>query len=322
MEGRRQPWIICGLLNLILLGHGQRSISQTNGAPDQGQEPYSLRVSVNEVSLTFHVADDQGLPINDLKVDELNILDNGKAPRKILAFQLLQDFPIRAGILMDTSESMEQHLPSNRAISIEYAQKLLRQRTDQAFVMDFGRLSKVIQPWTGDPTILSAGIHRVSAYGERRVAGTAIFDTLYRACVNQFGKIDHAASGNFILLFSDGEDNGSSLSLKEAVDACQRNNTAIYAFRTDSENSFGSSGPRTLSELASETGGRVFHDTGSDSGVYEDLRAIEADLRNQYRLIYRPAELRHNGAFHRIELKAPERVDNIKIRSGYYAPAH
>ena len=28
-----------------------------------------------------------------------------------------------------------------------------------------------------------------------------------------------------------------------------------------------------------------------------------------------------NGAFHRIELKAPERVDNIKIRSGYYAPA-
>jgi hypothetical protein len=95
MEGRRQPWMICGLLNLILLGDGRRSISQTNGAPDQGQEPYSLRVSVNEVSLTFHVADDQGLPINDLKVDELNILDNGKAPRKILAFQLLQDFPIR-----------------------------------------------------------------------------------------------------------------------------------------------------------------------------------------------------------------------------------
>jgi hypothetical protein len=104
MEGRRQPWIICGLLNLILLGHGQRWISQTNGAPDQGQEPYSLRVSVNEVSLTFHVADDQGLPINDLKVDELNILDNGKAPRKILAFQLLQDFrPVKSASVYKSS---------------------------------------------------------------------------------------------------------------------------------------------------------------------------------------------------------------------------
>jgi Ca-activated chloride channel homolog len=70
----------------------------------------------------------------------------------------------------------------------------------------------------------------------------------------------------------DGEDDGSSLSLKEAADACQRKNTAIYAFRADSENSFGSSGLRTLTELASETVGRVFHDTGSDSAVCEDLR--------------------------------------------------
>jgi Ca-activated chloride channel homolog len=282
----------------------------------------TVSVAVNEVSLTFHAEDAQGLPVNDLKVDELSLLDNGMAPGKILAFKLMQNSPIRAGILIDTSESMERGLPSNRAISIEYAQKLLRQQTDQAFVMDFGRLSNVIQPWTTDPNILIAGIRRrVSAYGERRVAGTAIFDTLYRACVYQFGKIDHATSANFILLFSDGEDNGSSLSLKEAVDACQRNNTAIYAFRTDSENGFGSVGPSTLSELASETGGRVFHDTGSESGVYEDLRAIEADLRNQYRLIYRPAELKHNGSFHRIVLKAPERVDSIKVRSGYYAPA-
>jgi Ca-activated chloride channel family protein len=314
MRGWRQPWIVCGLVTFTLFAPTE--------TPAQSEGTYTLSVPVNEVSLTFHAEDAQGLPVNDLKVDELSLLDNGKAPRKVLAFQLMQDFPIRAGLLMDTSESMERGLPSNRAISIEYAQKLLRQQTDQAFVMDFGRLSNVIQPWTRDSNVLIAGIRRVSAYGERRVAGTAIFDTLYRACVYQFGKIDHAASANFILLFSDGEDNGSSLSLKEAVDACQRNNTAIYAFRTDSENGFGSSGPRTLSELASETGGRVFHDTGSESGVYEDLRAIEADLRNQYRLIYRPAELKHNGSFHRIELKPPERVDNIKIRSGYYAPAH
>jgi hypothetical protein len=31
---------------------------------------------------------------------------------------------------------MEGYLPRNRAISIEYAQRLLRQQTDQAFVMN------------------------------------------------------------------------------------------------------------------------------------------------------------------------------------------
>jgi Ca-activated chloride channel homolog len=77
-----------------------------------------------------------------------------------------------------------------------------------------------------------------------------------------------------------------------------------------------------LTELASETGGRVFHDTGSEAGVYSDLRVIEADLRNQYRLVYKPAALKHDGSFHHIELKVPERVTSIITRSGYYAPAH
>jgi Ca-activated chloride channel homolog len=318
----RQPCVICSLLILMLSTQARRANSRTNAAAAQSAAPYNLSVSVDEVVLAFHAADAQGLPINDLKLDELSLLDNGKPPRSILAFHLLQDYPIRAGILMDTSESMEEYLHDNRAISIQYAQRLLRQQTDHAFVMDFGRMSRIVQPWTSDATTLTAGIRAVTAGGERRVVGTAIFDTVYRACLYQFGKIDHAASGNFILLFSDGEDNASSLSLKEAVNICQSTNTAIYAFRTDLKSSFGSPGPRTLAELASETGGRVFHDTGSEADIYVDLRAIEADLRNLYRLVYKPAELKHDGSFHRIELKASERVDSIVIRSGYYAPAH
>jgi hypothetical protein len=77
-----------------------------------------------------------------------------------------------------------------------------------------------------------------------------------------------------------------------------------------------------LAELAAKSGGRVFYDDGSDAEVYNDLRAIEADLRNQYRLIYKPAELKHDGSFHRIALKGPARVESIAIRSGYYAPLH
>jgi Ca-activated chloride channel family protein len=75
-------------------------------------------------------------------------------------------------------------------------------------------------------------------------------------------------------------------------------------------------------ELASQTGGRVFHDDDSEAEIDNDLRTIEADLRNQYRLVYHPSELKHDSSFHRIQLKAPERVDTITVRSGYYAPAH
>jgi len=316
-----QPRIVRWLLVLLVLSCAGGASCQTDTAVVQGPAAYSLRVAVDEVSLSVHAADANGLPIHDLKPEELGLLDNGQAPRRILVFHLLQDAPIRAGILMDTSESMGENLPGDRAITIQYAQKLLRQQTDQAFLMGFGYVSILAQPWTSDPAALIAGVRRVARGTENPRAGTAIFDSLFRACFYEFGKVGHAASGNFILLFSDGEDNASHVSEEAAVGACQRTNTAIYAFRAEKETDLSSAGARTLRELALQTGGRVFHDDDSEAEVYRDLRTIEADLRNQYRLVYKPAELKHDGSFHTIEVHVSDRVGSVVIPSGYYAPA-
>ncbi len=230
---------------------------------------------------------------------------------------------------MDTSVSVAAYLPRNRAIASEYVQRLLRQKADEAFVMDFDFESRIAQPWTSDRNALIAGMRRVTPDGVSRMGGTAIIDSIYRACLNQFGRLKDtanaagtaAASANFILLFSDGEDNASHAYLNEAVEMCQRTNTAIYAFRVHPESRF-FDGPKTLMQLASQTGGRVFKSEDSDEAIYDDLRTIEADLRDQYRLVYKPAELKHNGSFHRIQLKASERVESLEVRSGYYAPLH
>jgi len=77
-----------------------------------------------------------------------------------------------------------------------------------------------------------------------------------------------------------------------------------------------------LADLTSQTGGRIFHDDDSETEIENDLRIIEADIRNQYRLIYNPSGLRHDGSFHRVVLYTPDRTSTINVRSGYYAPAH
>jgi len=318
----RPPWIICGLLALALIPLALRTDAQTNAATAPGEESYRLQLPVDEVNLTFHAIDVHGLPINDLRLNELSLLDNGKPPRRVLAFQLLQDHPIRAGILIDTSQSMTDHIPGNRAISIDYVQRMLRQQTDQSFVMDFGYISNLKQPWTSDPVALTIGIRKATAGKENPLGGTAIFDAIFRACLYEFGKIDNAASGNFILLFSDGEDNASHTSLQETVDTCQHSNTTIYAFRPESKTGSASTGPKKLADLTSQTGGRIFHDDDSETEIENDLRIIEADIRNQYRLIYNPSGLRHDGSFHRVVLYTPDRTSTINVRSGYYAPAH
>jgi Ca-activated chloride channel homolog len=75
-----------------------------------------------------------------------------------------------------------------------------------------------------------------------------------------------------------------------------------------------------LRELAAETGGGVFIADGSEETMWRDMTMIESRMRNRYRIVYKPANFRHDGAFHQIVLQPPDRVSRIEIRSGYYAP--
>ncbi|MEO6815759.1 MAG: VWA domain-containing protein [Edaphobacter sp.] len=325
----RYFWTSCGLLIFSVVAGAQRTDSQTHelqpeiaATQSQSTGPYNLRVSVDEVILNFHAADARGLPVNDLKLDEVKLLDKGKPPRKILAFKLMQDYPIRAAILVDTSWSMHEQHAAIRAIAGKYAESVLRQQTDQAIVVDFGDRSEILQPWSSDPAALSTAIAGSTASDVSLLGNTtALYDVLYATCHYQFGKINHAASANFIMLFSDGDDDASRVSLKQAVDMCQSADTVIYTFLPEAGSGFDTAGSGTLAKLARETGGRVFNYNQSADGVDDDLRTIEANLRNRYRIIYRPPELKHDGSFHRIELVTPDRVDSLVVRSGYYAPA-
>lgn len=295
---------------------------QTGSNADQNSAAYKLQVSVDEVILTFHATDAHGLPINDLTLSEIKLFDKGIAPRRIVAFDSLIDRPVRAGILLDTSESMQQSLPESKSIAERYAQRLFRQKSDQAFLMDFGYSSEIAQSLTNDPSLLSQGIRNVRQGKMNPLGGTAIFDTIFRACFYGFGKVDATATGNFILLFSDGKDNSSHTSLEEALGACQHSNTVIYAFRVEPDSDHYSTGPKLLADLASKTGGRVFPANETEDAIWSDLKTIESEMRNQYRLVYNPANLKHDGSFHHIELQPPNRVDRIEVRSGYYAPVH
>jgi Ca-activated chloride channel homolog len=308
-----------GLLAAALIACGMHAKSQ--GRTSNAEAPsYSFSMPVDEVSLTFHASGADGRAVTDLKLADLSIYDNLKRPSRILAFELLHDAPIRAGILLDTSESMDPFIARERTIAQNYVDQFLRPPGDDAFIMNFGYVSKITQPWTSDRSALALGIRASSAGSANPLGGTSLFDTVFGACLYQFGKSERPASGNFIVLFTDGEDNSSHVDLKSTVDACQRSNTAIYAFRPrESETS---SGPKNLELLTSQTGGRVFSLHGADPEMESDLRAMEADQRNRYWLVYKPAELKHDGHFHEIYVGAPERNDHITIdvRTGYYAP--
>jgi Ca-activated chloride channel family protein len=305
----------------LVMGIGLISLGlllQVFSAQTIAQEPYTMNVAVDEVSVTFHVADFNGVPMDDLSLADLRLTDNGKKPRQIVSFEVHKSLPVRLGILVDTSRSVLDDLRLNQTIAAGYMQRYFHPAADHGFVMRFDSNAKVTQDWTTDRGDLMAGLASVASDAASRMGGTALFDALYRACRDQFGKTANVEAGNFILLFSDGVDNASHARLEDDVTMCQSTNTAIYVFSKESEH-FLSEGQKTLRDLAMKSGGHIFFDQNQTARL-SDLQLLDRNLRSQYRLVYRPDHLKRDGVFHRIRLDSPDRGGVITTRSGYYAP--
>jgi VWFA-related protein len=307
----------CGVLTLgclLLPGYVDASLAR---GQDPGT-PVTLKASVSEVNFSFRAADERGRPIEDLELADLDLRDDGRKPVRVMSFQHLTDVPVRAGVLVDTSSSMES-LPRHRQVARAYVSGMLRGSSDQAFVMRFDFETRVRQDWTNDAALLNRGIADVARDAGSRMGGTALFDSLYTTCRDKFE--EPAASGgavsNLIVLFSDGNDNRSHTRLKDVLRRCQRTNTAIYAF-SDESRPVRDGGQKVLKELAEKSGGRIFYDREGED--VQNLRLMNQDARDRYVVVYKPAQLKPDGSFHTVRLDCPKRTAFLVARRGYYAP--
>ena len=306
-----------------MYGVGDALLLMMLAAPMQvesGPGGYTLPVRVDEVSVVFSASDFEGRPIDDLTLADMRLLDNGKRQTKILKFEHRTELPLRAGILVDVSNSMQGEMHRTQMITGLFSGKILRSKSDQAFVMSFGRAQKLLQDWTSHGDELHDASLRLTEKWNGVGMGTAIYDSVYIAVRDQIAKKPELTTGtaNVILLFSDGVDNASHARLQDVMDICQQTNSRIYVFYGESKSHFGE-GQKNLRDLVAGTGGRVFY---NDDGAHalNDLRIIENDLRNNYLIAYKPSNLKDDGKFHAIRLTSPNRGGEIVTRSGYYAP--
>jgi len=280
--------------------------------------PYTLKMPVDEVKVIFHVSDRKADPVEHLKAEQVEVLDNGNLQTRMVAFREYRDLPIRVGFLLDDSPSMDKQLAWSQDIASQLISDFFRPGSDRAFTMGFGMDTRLSQNWTEDANSVSKGIADALSKQSSGHDGTAMFDAIYKACKDNFSTEEATPSGNFILLFTDGEDNSSHVWEGEAVDMCQRARTAIYVFIPEWKARV-SRGQQILEDLVSKTGGRVFYQKAQS--VHDALALAVSDMRYQYELIYSPPGLRRDGAFHHIRMKCKLAHTQIQVRSGYYAYA-
>lgn len=276
----------------------------------------TIKRDVTEVNVIFTVTDKHGRFIKDLKQADFKVLDNNQPPQGIRNFKAESNLPLRVGLLVDASNSIRDRFAFEQESAIEFLNQIIRPRSDRAFVIGFDTTAEVTQDFTDSTEKLSKGVHMLRAGG-----GTAMYDALFYACRDKLMKADQAGASvrRAIILLSDGEDNQSRVTREEAIEMAQRAEVIIYAISTN-VSGVKLHGDKVLERLAEATGGRAFFPFKVQD-VANAFSEIQDELRSQYQLAYKPAELRSDGRYHSIEILA-ENHKNLKVRArkGYFAP--
>jgi VWFA-related protein len=285
------------------------------GSAPNNETTATIRATVNEVNVVFTVTDKHGRYVKDLKKDDFSVRDDGRPATEIRSFHSETDLPLQVGLLIDASNSVRDRFKFEQESAIEFLNQTVRPRYDQAFVVGFDVTPEVTQDFTDNTEDLSRGVRALRPGG-----GTAMYDALYFACRDKLMKQPHTGPvRRAIVLLSDGDDNTSHVTREEAIEMAQRAEVIIYTIST---NVMGGRqrGDRVLERIADATGGRAFFPFQIND-VANAFGEIQDELRSQYALSYRPAELHADGHYHAIEILA-ENHKNLRVRSrhGYYAP--
>jgi Ca-activated chloride channel homolog len=290
--------------------------SETGAYPEQeGNSPLlTIHKRVDEVNVVFTAMNGHGKFVRDLSQSDFRVLDNNRPPQSILDFRRETNLPLRVGLLVDDSGSVKSRFTFEQNAAISFLRQVVRAGTDRAFVIGFNSHSKLMKDFTDNTVQLSSAIDNLRAGG-----GTALYDAIYLACKEKLLKTgDSRPVRRAIIVLSDGEDNQSQVGLGTAIQMAQRAEVVIYAISTD-DSGLVLRGDGVLEQLANSTGGRAFFPYKMND-ITKAFSAIEEELRSQYSLAYKPADLSADGRYHSIEIIALSKKVHVRARPGYYAP--
>jgi VWFA-related protein len=282
----------------------------------------TLRSTVDEVAV-FFAATDHGKSVTDLTRDEIGIRDDGKPPALVTGFLSESQLPLRLGLVIDISGSVTSRLAFEQKAGASFLQQVVTDKDDLAFVVGFANSVLLVQDFTADQAQIARGISRLTAAG-----GTALWDAVAYGADKLASLPETRPVARILVVVSDGEDNASNASLKQAIETALRGEVTIYTVSTrdyrDTTTTFNKSamelGDRALRILAEATGGSAFF-PGSLGYLNHDLAGLQQVIRGRYLVAYKPAGFKADGQYHTISISASKEGRKLRVyaRHGYYA---
>jgi len=298
-----------------------------NRGPARGAEPLRSRDgswtfrSVTEEVAVFFTATDHGKSVTNLTRNDISISDDEKPPAAVLGLHSESGLPLRLGLLIDTSESVTQRFSFEQGAAANFVKRVLTGKDDRAFVAGFSNSVVLVQDFTRDTNQISHGISQLVPIG-----GTAIWDAVSFAADKLAEGKESQPVAKVLVVISDGDDNSSTATLKQAIERAERNEVIVYTVSTrnaepgDDNELTGNRAMRVLAELS---GGAAFF-PGSPDHLNHSLEELQQVIRSRYLIAYKPALFRHDGRYRTIAITAKKSGHKLKVnsRKGYYTDAN
>ena len=303
----------------------------------QSQEPIeTIKIDTNLISVPVIVSDRENRYVHDLKVEAFRLFDN-QVEQKIAFFDSGEE-PLNVVLMLDTSLSTSGAIKDIKKAAKAFLKELRPQ--DRAMIVTFDWQEQKLSTLTSNRKELESAVNEAKV---GKMAGTVLHDSL----IDVSSRVLQPIRGRkAIILLSDGNDHGSSITPDELLRSETEADAMIYSiyYRPEALRFLGPPGPPPfpfpqpfdnaapqrprggrrgglrglgydgydlMEKLSEVTGGRFYQ--GETRNLKDTFALIAEELRHQYRLGFYPDELKRDGSVHSLAVKV--NLPDVSVRS-------
>jgi Ca-activated chloride channel homolog len=289
--------------------HQVRAVATLNGGGRVVQSirtkavGYAERVNVDVVQVTVTVTDGRGRFVRGIPQSAFHVAEDGHS-QKITHFAS-EDIPLELVAAIDISGSMSPAMPKLKKAVKEFLAAVPTQ--DLVTLIGFNDNIITLTRKATDPAERVKAVDRLAPWGS-----TALYDTILRG-VEMLGR---RTGRKALIIFSDGEDQGSHATLADVERRLQSSDLTLYVIAQGRGVTLDNL-RRVMERLATPTGGRAIF-TDSIDELHDAFADLLDELSNQYLLGYASTNSTRDDAWRRIKVDVDGHHD-VRARQGYRA---
>jgi Ca-activated chloride channel family protein len=264
---------------------------------------YAEKVDVDVVQIIATVVDGGGHFVSGLPKKAFHVEEDGK-PQTISHFGA-EDVPLELIVACDVSGSMAPAMPRlKQAVKEFLAAVPIR---DQVTLIGFNDSIFALTRRASDPAERMKAVDRLAPFG-----ATALYDVILKG-IDMLGK---QPGRRAMIVFSDGEDQGSHASIVDVERRLQASDVTLYMIgqgrgvQVEALKSI-------MQRLVEPTGGRALFTDNIDQ-LHLAFSDLLEELSNQYLLGYEPTNNKRDETFRKISVRV-DGQGRVRARQGYRA---